>query len=227
MRNMLKGMLNDIGGEDLFDGIIKILTKDPFTEYGVENVVTSLYNAVMAAAMMLMFIYFLISVVDKMTSENFTWEQLWKQMAMLLAAKMVIEHGLEIMMLMSKVGVEIVGLVQAEGLGEMRGGIDVSSLMVALYISSVPGIICTLSLLKLLFNIRKNDIFTKQNVIILQILSYCCLFVGIEYVAICYSRYISMIFVGFAAIFIGIILRVIKNVFDKAIEIREENDYTI
>ncbi len=110
---------------------------------------------------------------------------------------------------------------------KMRGGIDVSSLMVALYISSVPGIICTLSLLKLLFNIRKNDIFTKQNVIILQILSYCCLFVGIEYVAICYSRYISMIFVGFAAIFIGIILRVIKNVFDKAIEIREENDYTI
>lgn len=109
----------------------------------------------------------------------------------------------------------------------MRGGIDVTSLMVALYISSIPGLICTLSLLKLLFNIRKNEIFVKQNVTILQVLSYCCLFVGIEYIAICYSRYIAMIFVGFAAIFIGIILRVIKNVFDKAIEIREENDYTI
>lgn len=109
----------------------------------------------------------------------------------------------------------------------MRGGIDVTSLMVALYISSVPGIICIFSLLKLLFNIRKNEIFVKQNVTILQVLSYCCLFVGIEYIAICYSRYIAMIFVGFAAIFIGIILRVIKNVFDKAIEIREENDYTI
>ena len=110
---------------------------------------------------------------------------------------------------------------------KMRGGIDVTSLMVALYISSIPGLICTLSLLKLLFNIRKNEIFVKQNVTILQVLSYCCLFVGIEYIAICYSRYIAMIFVGFAAIFIGIILRVIKNVFDKAIEIREENDYTI
>ena len=109
----------------------------------------------------------------------------------------------------------------------MRGGIHVTSLMVALYISSIPGLICTLSLLKLLFNIRKNEIFVKQNVTILQVLSYCCLFVGIEYIAICYSRYIAMIFVGFAAIFIGIILRVIKNVFDKAIEIREENDYTI
>lgn len=129
MRNMLKGMLNDIGGEDLFDGIIEILTKDPFTAYGVQNVVTSLYNAIMAAAMMLMFIYFLIAVVDKMTSENFTWEQLWKQMAMLLAAKLVIEHGLEIMTLMSKVGVEIVGIVKAEGLGEMRGGIDAEAVI--------------------------------------------------------------------------------------------------
>ena len=110
---------------------------------------------------------------------------------------------------------------------KMRGGIDVTPLMVALYISSIPGLICTLSLLKLLFNIRKNEIFVKQNVTILQVLSYCCLFVGIEYIAICYRNYIAMIFVGFAAIFIGIILRVIKNVFDKAIEIREENDYTI
>lgn len=109
----------------------------------------------------------------------------------------------------------------------MCGGIDVTSLMIALYISSVPGVICIISLLKLLFNIRKNEIFVKQNVLLLQILSYCCLFVGIEYIAICYSRYISMIFIGFSAIFIGIILRVIKNVFDKAIEIREENDYTI
>ena len=110
---------------------------------------------------------------------------------------------------------------------EMRGGIDVTSLMVALYISSVPGIISIISLLKLLFNIRRNEIFVKMNVTLLQILSYCCLFVGIEYIAICFRRYIAMIFVGFAALFIGIILRVIKNVFDKAIEIREENDYTI
>ena len=110
---------------------------------------------------------------------------------------------------------------------KMRGGIEVGDLMTALYISSVPGIISVLSLLKLLFNIRKNEIFVKGNVTLLQILSYCCMFVGAEYIAICYRKYIAMIFVGFAALFIGIILRVIKNVFDKAIEIREENDFTI
>ena len=109
----------------------------------------------------------------------------------------------------------------------MRGEIDVTGLMVALYISVVPGIICTIALLKLLINIRKNEIFVKKNVFILQMLSYCCLFVGVEYIAICFRQYIAMIFVGFAALFIGVILRVIKNVFDKAIEIREENDFTI
>ncbi len=110
---------------------------------------------------------------------------------------------------------------------KMRGYIDVTELMIALYISSVPGIVCTIALLKLLFNIRKSEIFVKANVTILQIISYCCLFVGVEYIALCYKKYIAMIFVGFAAIFIGIILRVIKNVFDKAIELREENEFTI
>ena len=110
---------------------------------------------------------------------------------------------------------------------KMRDGIDVTGLMIALYVSALPGLLCSVLLMKLLFNIRAGAIFVKKNVTILQILSYCCMFVGVEYIAICYRRYIAMIFVGFAALFIGLILRVIKNVFDKAIEIREENDYTI
>ena len=125
MKELLKGMLNDIGGEDLFDGILEILTKDPFTAYGVGGIVQSLYTMVVSVAMMLMFIYFLIGVVDKMTSENFTWEQLWKQMAMLLAAKLVIEHGLQIMQLMSQVGVEFVDLVMDQGMEyTMEGGLE-------------------------------------------------------------------------------------------------------
>lgn len=116
MKSLLKGMISDICGEDLFNSIINVLTKDPFTEYeAVAGVMRSLYDIVMSAAIMLMFIYFLIAVVDKLTSENFSWEQLWKQFAMLLAAKLVIEHGLEIMTLMSAVGVELVELISQKG----------------------------------------------------------------------------------------------------------------
>lgn len=128
---LLEAMINRIAGSSLFDGMIGILTKDPFTDYGrgVARIVESLYDAVMSAAMMLIFIYFLIAVVDKMTSENFTWEQLWKQMAMLLAAKMVVEHGLEIMQLMSQVGVEMVTIVQGEGLGSLNQALDAKTVI--------------------------------------------------------------------------------------------------
>ena len=109
---------------------------------------------------------------------------------------------------------------------EFRGGIDCTYLMIALYASALPGLVCCISLLKLLFNINKDEIFVRKNVTILRLISYCCIFVGIEYI-IFGNKYISMLFFAFAALFIGLILRVIKNVFDKAIEIREENDYTI
>ena len=109
---------------------------------------------------------------------------------------------------------------------KMRGGLDCTSLMTALYLSAIPGFICVLSLLCLLSNIKKGDIFVKKNVTHLQIISYCCIFTGAEYLAFCYNL-ISMVLISFAALFFGLILRVIKNVFDKAIELREENDYTI
>ena len=109
---------------------------------------------------------------------------------------------------------------------DFRGGIECTDLMIALYASALPGLLCTGSLLKLLSNIKKDEIFVRMNVTLLRILSYCCMFVGIEYIVVA-NKYISMLFFAFAALFIGLILRVIKNVFDKAIELREENDYTI
>lgn len=109
---------------------------------------------------------------------------------------------------------------------EFRGGLDCTDLTIALYASALPGLVCTGSLLKLLSNIKKDEIFVHMNVTLLRVLSYCCMFVGIEYIIFA-NKYVSMLFFAFAALFIGLILRVIKNVFDKAIELREENDYTI
>lgn len=107
-----------------------------------------------------------------------------------------------------------------------RGGLDCTNLMTALYVSALPGLICCGALIVLLANIKRGEIFLPKNVTMLQIISYCCIFVGLEYLAFCYN-YISMVLISFAALFFGLILRVIKNVFDKAIELREENDYTI
>lgn len=155
MKGMLEGMLKDILGEDLFKSIITTLTKDPFTAYGegVTTLITTIYDIVMSAAVMLMFIYFLIAVVDKMTSENFTWEQLWKQMGMLLAAKLVIEHGLDIMMLMSKVGIQLVNLIGTDGIKFGLGSADQIDTIIESFEEGFSGIFKVIGHLILFFYI--------------------------------------------------------------------------
>ncbi len=128
------------------------------------------------------------------------------------------------------IGIIILAVIFLPGLikifQQMRGYTDCRDLMIALYISALPGLACAVSLMLLLLNILKGEIFIKKNVTILRILSYCCLFAGVEYLVFA-NRYISMILISFAALFFGLILRVIKNVFDRAIELQEENDYTV
>lgn len=103
---------------------------------------------------------------------------------------------------------------------------DISKLIIPLYISAVPGFLSVICLLKLLFNLNKDKVFVKENVNILSVLSWSCIFVGVEYF-ILNQGFISMILIAFAALFFGLILAVIKNVFVKAVIIREENDYTV
>jgi len=103
---------------------------------------------------------------------------------------------------------------------------DYTFFYISLYTSVFPGLICDLALFILLTNIKRNLIFTSANVKLLRIISWCCIFVGLEYFVFGHS-FVSLILCSFAALFFGLILRVIKNVFEKAVEIREENDFTI
>ncbi len=105
---------------------------------------------------------------------------------------------------------------------------------VNLYAMLIPAYIALIALFSLLKNIRKDEIFVSLNVKLLRILSYCCfaetvLFTVFAFVFATLLPSVEMvaIVVAFAAAFFGLILRVIKNVFEKAIEIREENEFTI
>ena len=96
----------------------------------------------------------------------------------------------------------------------------------AFYVCAVFAFIALFVLNKLLKNIRREEIFVQENVKILRIISWCCYFVGIATAVYSYWEYNFMI-IAAAAAFFGLILRVLKNVFVKAVEIREENDGTI
>ena len=81
-------------------------------------------------------------------------------------------------------------------------------------------------LLKLLFNINKGIVFSVKNTRMLTVLSWLCLYVGFLSGFASY-RYYPFIIVGISALFIGLIVRVVRNIISEAIIIKEENELTV
>jgi len=116
---MLEAMLTDICGPDIFSSIYDTLSVNLFSaggKYGaVLSVIRSLYNIAMPIGVMLMFIYFMLALVDKLSSETFTWEHLWRQLALLLATKYLMEHGFELLELLFNIGMSALASVSHIG----------------------------------------------------------------------------------------------------------------
>lgn len=100
------------------------------------------------------------------------------------------------------------------------------SVLVCYYVCLLPAFTALYSLIKMLFSIRREEIFTDANIKHLRILSWCCFAVAFVTV-IGFIFYRPLVIVSIAAGFIGLIIRVIKNVMYSAKILREENDLTI
>lgn len=99
-------------------------------------------------------------------------------------------------------------------------------LLITLYCAAVPAMILIISLDRLLANISRGNAFIKQNVTWLRIISYSCFAESVIFIYFSFLRNFAFLVV-IAAAFFGLILRVVKNVFEQAIVLREENDFTI
>ena len=99
-------------------------------------------------------------------------------------------------------------------------------LLITFYLCAAAGFVILILLDRLLNNIKKGEVFTGANVKYLRILSYCCFFISVVTLIFAYFRFLSFI-VTFSAAFFALILRVLKNCFEEAVRIKEENDYTI
>lgn len=99
-------------------------------------------------------------------------------------------------------------------------------LLVTLYSCLVPAFGVLICLDRILLNIRKGLVFVAQNVQYLRILSWCCFAVSLICLLSGYY-YVLFLLIGFAAAFFGLILRVLKNVFEQAVELKEESDFTV
>lgn len=81
-------------------------------------------------------------------------------------------------------------------------------------------------LLMLLRSIRRGRVFTPYCVALIRGLSYCMIVFGVVFFVIGFTFRLAFI-MAFVCVFIGLCLRVVKNAFEEAIAIKEENELTI
>ena len=97
---------------------------------------------------------------------------------------------------------------------------------ISLYICEIFALTALYSLHVLLGNINRNEVFIPQNTACLRRISWACMLAGCSLFIFGLWRFI-FILAAFLAVMFGLIMRVLKNVFEKAVEIKSENDYTI
>ena len=100
------------------------------------------------------------------------------------------------------------------------------SLLIGLYVCSIPAYSLLYSLYRLLHNLEKDRVFIAENVVLLRRVSWCCILAGV--VCLCIAPvWPSLVLLATAAGFMGLIVRVIKNVFVRAIGMKDELDFTV
>lgn len=78
----------------------------------------------------------------------------------------------------------------------------------------------------LLLRVRKGAVFTDRSVALIRGVSWCCLGLCIPFGFLGIYFQLSWI-VCLLAVFLGLALRVCKNAFEEATEIKQENDLTV
>lgn len=98
--------------------------------------------------------------------------------------------------------------------------------MSTIYTCAIPTGILLIQLWRLIADIGLEQIFTTSNILRLRLISWMCFAIS----AICLASMLYYLFWGImTACFalMGLLIRVIKNTFERAKELKEEADYTI
>jgi hypothetical protein len=99
-------------------------------------------------------------------------------------------------------------------------------LMPIYYVLCAPGLVALFHANALLMAIRSGDVFSGANVRYLRVISWCCFAAGAIF-AIGARGSLALLLIAAAAAFAGLIIRVVKNVLETGVDLKDENDYTI
>jgi len=81
-------------------------------------------------------------------------------------------------------------------------------------------------LLVLLFEVRQGRVFMAKSVACTRFISWCAMGFCLLFLSLGYYFVLSYV-VAFAALFVGVVIRVVKNALEEAMTLKSENDLTI
>lgn len=105
--------------------------------------------------------------------------------------------------------------------------------LTAFYLVMPAGFLALICLDKILVNIKKDLVFDIKNVHLLKNISYACLYASIigliSFVVVLVNgtMFETLIILSSGEFFMFLVVRVVKNIFESAIKLKEENDLTI
>lgn len=98
--------------------------------------------------------------------------------------------------------------------------------MVTSYLILADMLAANCFLFSLLQRVKKGLVFTEKSVFLIRSVSWCCYIICLLFIVL--GIYFQLAFVvSFLAFFLGLCLRVTKNVIDEATQIKNENDLTV
>ena len=118
----------------------------------------------------------------------------------------------------------IVGIVTGSSVAANIAG--KTKFLITIYTGCVPAAALLILLYALLHRIGGGRVFVRENTECLRYISWCC-FAG---AAVCIASglyYVPWFAVGVAAAFMGLIIRVLKNVVARAVSLQDDAEFTI
>ena len=118
------------------------------------------------------------------------------------------------------------GWISGSGILGTVNGTDKYLFLGCLFGCSIPAYVLLYSMHILLKRVQQGSVFTPENVRLLGIVSLCCFLAALLCLASSW-RFPVLLVVTVAAGFVGLIVRIVKNVFQQALRMKDELDFTV
>ena len=83
------------------------------------------------------------------------------------------------------------------------------------------------NLYRFLQRLEQGQVFVPQTIQALRRISWCCVGAAVLCLPVGVLLYLPFAFLGIAAGFMALLVRVLKNAFDQAVRMKDELDYTV